>query len=872
MADRRFALIGHTHTSGGAAEVNDLSDVVTWANVPDANITEGSVTQHAAAISTALSLNVANWDTAYGWGDHSGAYLPIGGGTLTGNLTVDLGATNSYLTIGNNAVTGNRNGVLQMYGEWAGVSAGFQISVSSANVGFSGIGTDPAVNIQCQLGFDILGGKTLQIRDSDNDAYGNFTHDGAGFNTDFVGTNVWDIKNLSSGMRLRDGAAFTIFDSNDTNSAILVHDGTNFNLTHTGTTSFDIESLSGAVRLINTAGLDIRDAGGLTIRSADDTHTAIFSHDGTDFNTSFGATTDWNLTGLTNIQLDASLAATGAVTGASFGGIVSTNLVDKSTIEAISGNWNFSSTALVLSGHYYHNLYDATNMYVHYYAGAPAAPTFANLRVSDGAASYKTLIIGGDGTLDFDGIISGTNIFDTNWDNAYSWGDHSVAGYASLAASANVFTGLLRVIRTGGAGQDYFHLRDDTEANDLYFRYDGADFEIRSESGGGGHQYMKFVSDGTLVFGGAISGSNLNIANWDTAYGWDDHGTQGYLTAVQAGDVDAEASTDGWVLTSDGAGNAAWEAVPAGGGGWAVGDADMYFAAAFADKISMYDDRLGDADMYGFGIESSCLYTRSGSTIRWYINTVADGGTSDVMQLNATDLTVNADLSAVSGTFTQPVSGLDNTINLNSTGPGIFFFENDRGTDLGAWKLYATASQFRLYTASDAGSASDAIWNVVRDGTTTGGQQTWYHGGLQAMNTQKRTDTGHTSMLQIRDHQGSIHDAGFNVLDQEANNTSFTLGAQHCGMCFIKSTSTARTLTLPATGDADFPTDGVMTVYNRNASGNITINATTNTITIHWHGSALVSGVANRTIAPGGVCTLHRQSTGVFAIYGAGIS
>jgi len=33
-----------------AAEVNDLSDVVTWANVPDANITESSVTQHEAAL------------------------------------------------------------------------------------------------------------------------------------------------------------------------------------------------------------------------------------------------------------------------------------------------------------------------------------------------------------------------------------------------------------------------------------------------------------------------------------------------------------------------------------------------------------------------------------------------------------------------------------------------------------------------------------------------------------------------------------------------------------------------------------------------------------------------------------------------------
>lgn len=36
---------------GGGSEVNDLTASVTWANVPDANITQSSVTQHQAAIS-----------------------------------------------------------------------------------------------------------------------------------------------------------------------------------------------------------------------------------------------------------------------------------------------------------------------------------------------------------------------------------------------------------------------------------------------------------------------------------------------------------------------------------------------------------------------------------------------------------------------------------------------------------------------------------------------------------------------------------------------------------------------------------------------------------------------------------------------------
>jgi len=51
------------------------------------------------------------------------------------------------------------------------------------------------------------------------------------------------------------------------------------------------------------------------------------------------------------------------------------------------------------------------------------------------------------------------------------------------------------------------------------------------------------VSGTTGTFSGAVTGSNLNIANWDTAYGWGDHSTQGYLTSVAFTDIDANAVT-----------------------------------------------------------------------------------------------------------------------------------------------------------------------------------------------------------------------------------------------------------------------------------------------------------------------------------------
>lgn len=72
----------------GSAEVNDLSAVVTWANVPDANVTESSITQHETAIEAAIdtlanltsaqgltiTFSDAGTDSVWGWDDTANAY------------------------------------------------------------------------------------------------------------------------------------------------------------------------------------------------------------------------------------------------------------------------------------------------------------------------------------------------------------------------------------------------------------------------------------------------------------------------------------------------------------------------------------------------------------------------------------------------------------------------------------------------------------------------------------------------------------------------------------------------------------------------------------------------------------------------------
>ena len=71
----------------------------------------------------------------------------------------------------------------------------------------------------------------------------------------------------------------------------------------------------------------------------------------------------------------------------------------------------------------------------------------------------------------------------------------------------------------------------------------------------------------------------------------------------------------------------------------------MAFEASAEDKISLYDNRLGAANMYGFGYEAGGYLTNRALTgFRWYINHVADGGTSNYMQLTASGLYLSQEL------------------------------------------------------------------------------------------------------------------------------------------------------------------------------------------------------------------------------------
>lgn len=68
---------------------------------------------------------------------------------------------------------------------------------------------------------------------------------------------------------------------------------------------------------------------------------------------------------------------------------------------------------------------------------------------------------------------------------------------------------------------------------------------------------------------------------------------------------------------------------------------NLFFQSPIGDKISLHENRLGNDNMYGFGVESSTLYYKSFGVYRWYIGQNADNGASSILDLDNTGFYLN---------------------------------------------------------------------------------------------------------------------------------------------------------------------------------------------------------------------------------------
>ncbi|UCG69793.1 MAG: hypothetical protein JSV09_01870 [Thermoplasmata archaeon] len=109
--------------------------------------------------------------------------------------------------------------------------------------------------------------------------------------------------------------------------------------------------------------------------------------------------------------------------------------------------------------------------------------------------------------LDVDGVITATGGNSDNWNTAYQWGDHALAGYLT-SESDPIF---------GASAASGITSGDITNWDTAY--------------GWGDHALAGYLTSESDPIFGASAASGItsgDITNWDTAYSWGDHALAGY--------------------------------------------------------------------------------------------------------------------------------------------------------------------------------------------------------------------------------------------------------------------------------------------------------------------------------------------------------
>ena len=171
------------------------------------------------------------------------------------------------------------------------------------------------------------------------------------------------------------------------------------------------------------------------------------------------------------------------------------------------------------------------------------------------------------GTLDANGnvIDMGTNnITDTKvgqWDTAYGWGNHASGGYLTTSSASSTYAPLAGATFTGNVS---LGSNDLTTTGKVLFANVYANSSVYPSASTYHGCVIHDHSLGKLLYSHANAWYELannsqlaNSSNWDTAYGWGNHASAGYLTSQTSHSdvvVDGDFSSNG-IMTRTGAGS-----------------------------------------------------------------------------------------------------------------------------------------------------------------------------------------------------------------------------------------------------------------------------------------------------------------------------
>ena len=512
--------------------------------------TDPIFTAHVASDIT--STNIENWNTAYGWGDHSqagyltsynneyttGATFNSGNGVVTftrndgDQFTVDLDGR--YLTSYNDEYTtgatfNSGNGVITFTrndGDTFTVDIDGRFLTSFTE-------TDPVFT--AHAAYDIT---STQITNWDT-AYGWGDHGTAGYltsyNNEYTTGATFNGGNGIITFTRNDGDTFTL-DISATLTDINVTGGTYDDSTQTLTLN---KSNGGSIDISGFAVDTVLHTTGATFDTSDGLVTFTKNN-----NTTFSVDLDGRYS-LSNHNHDSTYLklAGGTLTGGLNG--TTGTFSGKGTfdnLELTSGNRHLTFTESADDWFIYNDqqdngivLYNGTGGVEIHYSGSSIADFD-----STGIIFRDNVTMAGSSTIDM-GTNTITDAKVGQWDTAYGWGDHGSAGYLTsyndeytTGATFNTGTGVITFTRNDG----------DTYTVDI----DGRFLTSFTET------------DPIFTAHAAYDITSTQITNWDTAYGWGDHSQAGYLTSSSTQSKylrsDTDDTTTGTLTIGDGSNQA----------------------------------------------------------------------------------------------------------------------------------------------------------------------------------------------------------------------------------------------------------------------------------------------------------------------------
>jgi hypothetical protein len=394
---------------------------------------------------------------------------------------------------------------------------------------------------------------------------------------------------------------------------------------------------------------------------------------------------------------------------------------------------------------------------------------------------------------------------------------------------------------------------------------------------------------GNITVTGTVDGVDIgaNYANWNTAYGWGDHGAEGYLTA----ETNSFLGDGGDLLTAPGYNRLIYT------GQISNGTSGLFSATNNANSVITLNRHSGNYDsQLGFSSNGNIYYRNfSGTAInttqgwRQLLITDTSGnivppGTVDGVDIAARDAVLTSTTTTANAALPKAGGTMTGNLTINSTYPRIFLTDSNNNDD---WSIINNDGKFGIYNDTDTSYALTVDGsNNVGIGTTSPAKKLDVNGDTNITGYLDLKTSSPTGSPLLRFYQSTTR-RGFIQMADTNNNLRV---ASEYGSVSLEAAATSGvdsdtsyirinpggTVEIGAVdGDATISTDGNMT-FRIDADNNETSqkfafqnNASTEVASLDESGNLSLDGVIE--LGNASDTTIARASAGKVTIEGAPI-